>query len=166
MKTQMNQSKLRSKTRRSQRRGATAIEFAMMAPAFIAIMFVCGEFTRMSMMRNLAQNAAYEAARFVMTEGATIADGVEVANSILARVGTVGAVVTINGSDGSPGADGVVENELDAQTEMVTCRILITLKDNSLIIPESIIGDTVIEAAMTVRTERYRGFFDAADVGN
>lgn len=149
--------------RRRDRRGATAIEFAMMAPTFLVIIAVCAEFTRMSMMRNLAQNAAYEAARFVMTEGATIADGVEVANSILARVGTVGAQVTINGSDGSPGEDGVVENEIDRNTQQVTCRIRIALKDNSFIIPGSIIGDTEIFAAMTIRTERYRGFFDAAE---
>ena len=161
MNTRMNQRRMRTVSRRNARRGATAIEFAMMAPAFLLVLFVCAEFTRMSMMRNLAQNAAYEAARFVMTEGATVADGIEVADQILARVGTVGAEVTINGSDGTD-----PESEIDAQTEFVTCRILIALKDNSLIIPESIIGDTEIEASMTVRTERYRGFFDAQTVGN
>ena len=156
MKPYMIQRKQRNSVRRHHRRGASAIEFAFMLPAFLVILFVCAEFTRMSMMRNLAQNAAYEAARFVMTEGATVADGIEVAQSVLDRVGTVGAEITINGNDGSD-----EDNEIDAQTELVTCRIRIMLKDNSLIIPESIIGDTEIEASMTVRTERYRGFFDS-----
>ena len=146
---------------RNKRRGATAIEFAMMAPAFLVIIGVCAEFTRMSLMRNLAQNAAYQAARFVMTEGATVSDGIEVANEILGRVGTVDAEITINGNDGTDN-----NNDIEQSTEFITCRIRIPLKDNSLIIPESIIGDTEIEASMTVRTERYRGFFDAQTVGN
>lgn len=146
------------------RRGATAIEFAMVAPAFLIVIAVSAEFARLSMMRNLAQNAAYESARFIMTEGATVADGIEKANSILARLGTVGAVVTINGSDGSVNEDGEVEGEIAFDTQEIVCQIEIMLKDNSIIIPKSVFGDTKILSSMTIRTERYRGYFDSQDL--
>lgn len=150
----------RTVTKRPRRRGATAVEFAMVAPVFLIVIAVCAEFARMSMMRNLAQNAAYEAARFVMTEGATVADGIARANEILGRVGTVGADIVIVGRDG----EGNVDNEIVFDTQVVTCTIQIPLKENSLVVPDSVIGDTNINASMSIRTERYRGFFDPDDV--
>ena len=150
--------------RRRNRRGATAIEFAMVAPAFLIVIVVCVEFSRMCIMRNIAQNACYEAARFVMTEGATVADGIQRANEILSRVGGVDAQITINGSDGSLDDNGDVEGELAFDTAMVTARIEIMLKDNAVILPGSMFGDNKISAQMSMQTERYRGFFDAAAV--
>lgn len=115
-------------------------------------------------MRNIAQNACYEAARFVMTEGATVADGIERAEAILGRVGGVDALITINGSDGSLDDNGEVEGELAFDTALVTARIEIMLKDNAVILPGSMFGDNKISAQMTMQTERYRGYFNAAEV--
>lgn len=148
------------KLKRSPHRGATAVEFAMVAPVFVIVIAVCGEFARLSMMRNLAQNAAYEAARFVITEGATVEVGIAHANQILSRVGTANATVTINGSDGVADDDGNVNNQIQFNTQTVRCSITIPLKENSAIIPSYFFGETKIEAAMTLRTERYRGFYD------
>lgn len=164
MKSQAHLNRNPIRPRRRFRRGATAVEFAVVAPAFIIVIAVCAEFTRMSMMRNLAQNAAYEAARFVMTEGATVADGIDRANEILARVGTAGAEITINGSDGSTDNEGNVTNEIEFDTEVVTCTINIPLNENNIVIPDAVIGDTMIGAQISIRTERYRGYFDAEDV--
>ena len=148
--------------RRRSRRGATAIEFALVAPTFLIVIAVCAEFARMSMMRNLAQNAAYEASRFVMTEGCTVADGINRAEEILSRVGTVGAIVLINGSDGSVNTEtGQVNSELQRNTQTITCTVEILLKDNSLIIPDIVFGDAKISASMTLRAERYRGYYEA-----
>ena len=152
-----------ARTQRPKRRGATALEFAMIAPAFVIVIVVCAEFARLSMMRNLAQNACYEAARFVMTEGATVADGIERANSILGRLGTTGAIVTINGADGSLNAAGDVEGEIGRNTQSITCAVEISLKDNSMIIPAYVFGDNKITASMMLRTERYRGYFDSTN---
>ena len=69
-------SMLKRRKQRNVRWGASAVEFAMVAPTFIFVMAVCAEFSRMSILRNTAQNACYEAARLAMTEGATIADGI------------------------------------------------------------------------------------------
>ena len=115
-------------------------------------------------MRNIAQNACYEAARFVMTEGATVNDGIERANEILGRLGNVNATVTINGADGSSNEAGEVQGELAFDTQAVQARIDIMLKDNAVILPGSMFGDNRISAQMTLRTERYRGFFDAAEI--
>ena len=150
--------------RRRNRRGATAIEFAMVAPAFLIVIVVCVEFSRMCILRNIAQNACYEAARLVMTEGATVADGIDRANEILNRIGGVDAAITINGSDGSTNTDGEVVGELAFDTTTVTARIDIALKDNAVVLPGSMFGENTISAQMTLQTERYRGFFNAADV--
>lgn len=146
---------------RRQRRGATAIEFAMVAPAFMIVIAVCGEFSRMCIMRNAAQNACYEAARYVMTEGATVEDGIERANQVLGRLGAVTADITINGSDGSLNGDGDVINQIQFDTPTVQCQIIINLKDNAVIFPGSMFGENKITAQTTLRTERYRGFFDS-----
>lgn len=152
----------RRRRRGSQRSGASAVEFAMVAPAFMIVITVCVEFSRMSMMRNLAQNAAYEASRYIITEGATVQDGIDRANHVLGRVGHVKAKVLVNNSDGSLDGDGNVVNEIQFNTQQVQTYVEIELKDNSVILPGSMFGDTKIQAQMTLRTERYRGYFDAS----
>lgn len=142
------------------RRGAAAVEFALIAPVFFLVIFYCAEFARLSLIRNLAQNAAYEAARFVMTDGATVNEGIAKANQILGRLGTSGAIITINGEDGSTDGDGDVIGEIDFLTMSVRCSIEIPLSANSVIVPDYIFGDAKIRTAITVRTERYRGYYD------
>jgi Flp pilus assembly protein TadG len=142
------------------RLGTTSVEFAIVAPVFVFVIAVCGEFARLSMMRNLAQNAAYEAARYVMAEGAKVNDGIAQANQILARLGTRDAIVTINGSTGAVGSGGQVINEITAATASVSCNIEIPLASNSAIIPASFLGNKIVVSGMTLRTERYRGYYD------
>jgi hypothetical protein len=142
-KTQQN------KKRQNRRRGVAAVEFAMIAPAFLIVVFCSIEFARMSMMRNLAQNAAYESARFTMVEGATASDAKNKAEEILARLGTKGATITING--GQP---------LAFDTEAITTEIEIPLDENSLVFPKSLFKGNTIYATTTLRTERYRGYYN------
>lgn len=156
----------RRRRRGEARRGATAIEFAMVAPAFMIVITVCVEFSRMCIMRNVAQNACYEACRFVMTEGATVQDGIDRAQAVLNRLGNVQADITINSADGSTDDDGNVIGELEFDTSNVTTNIEIRMADNAVILPGAMFGDNYIRAQMTLRTERYRGFFDAGSVGN
>lgn len=129
-----------------------AVEFAMIAPAFLVVVFCSMEFARMSMMRNLAQNAAYESARFTMVEGGTVADAEEKAAEILGRLGTKGAIITIN--DGKP---------LAFDSPFVKTEIEIPLDANSLVFPKSMFADKVIYATTTLRTERYRGYYNSDD---
>ena len=89
--------KFRRRSRRShcQRRGATAVEFAFAAPALFFVIFCCAEFARLSMMRNLANNAAYEAARCAIVEGADNEDAILMANKILGRLGAQNTTINI-----------------------------------------------------------------------
>ena len=151
-----------TRCRRERRRGATAIEFAVVAPAFVLVMVVCAEFSRMCIMRSTSQNACYEAARLVMTEGATVADGIELANTILGRLGNVEADITVNGADGSTNDEGEVIGELAPDVGSVQVQIVIPLKDNAVILPGSMFGENTIGAQVTLRSERYRGFYDSS----
>lgn len=143
--------KFRRRSRRShcQRRGATAVEFAFAAPALFFVIFCCAEFARLSMMRNLANNAAYEAARCAIVEGADNEDAILMANKILGRLGTQNTTININ--------DG---EEIQALTRTVTVEIIIPMEDNSFFFGE-VYGDREIRSEITLNTERYAGYFNS-----
>jgi len=147
--------KLRRKLKKNgDRKGASAVEFAMVAPAFLLIIFFCVEFARISMMRNLSQNAAYESARTVITEGATNQDAIDRANLILSRLRTNGATITVNGGE-----------QIDFATTQVTVRIEIPMSDNALVFPQ-LYNNKLLVSEVTLNTERYRGFFDGGVEGD
>jgi len=139
------------------RDGATAVEFAVVAPVLIAVIFFCFEFARMSMIRNLAQNAAYEACRFAMMEGATEDDGEARATEVLARLSTKGATVTTT-FQSVLRADGTVVQS----KAYVTTRVTIPLNQNAIAIPSAAFGDKAIVAETQLRSERYLGHFDGS----
>ena len=100
------------------------------------------------MMRNLTQNAAYEAARHVIAEGSTSQDAIDKANEVLDRLGTEGAEVFVN--------DGA---EIEFDTTQVTVRVEVPMSENSFVLPQ-LYSDNRIISEVTLNTERYRGFFD------
>ena len=57
----------------TRRTGATAVEFAIVAPIFYTLVIASLEFGRLNIIRHTADQAAYEAARFAMVPGATAA---------------------------------------------------------------------------------------------
>ncbi|MCG8448622.1 MAG: pilus assembly protein [Pirellulales bacterium] len=63
------QRKRQTKFRRQHRAGATATEFAIVAPIFFLFIFVSFEFSRLNVIRHTADSAAYEAARQAMVPG-------------------------------------------------------------------------------------------------
>jgi Flp pilus assembly protein TadG len=126
---------------RWQRRGATAVEFALTAPVFILFLLAAFEFGWLNVVRHTADNAAYEAARSVVVPGATVAEATAKANTLLNVVGARGATVTV-----SP-------NPVTVSTDEVTVNIQIPMDQNGLIVPR-FTGNTTIEAESTLRTER------------
>lgn len=136
--------------RRSDRRGATAVEFAFVAPAVLMLMFMGIEFTRIALMRSIAQSAVYEACRAAIVEGAVNAESLTEANRILARVGVKNAVIDVNGG-----------NEITPTTQEVTVKIDIPMGDNCLFFG-SVLGGRQVEAEATLRTERYTGYYDGS----
>ena len=126
---------------RVERRGATAVEFAITAPVFFLFLLAAFEFGWLNVIRHTADNAAYEAARTAMVPGATAAEARTKANRLLRIVGTRGARVT------------VTPDPLTAETEEITVAIAIPMRRNGLIVPR-FTAKTTINASSTLRTER------------
>jgi Flp pilus assembly protein TadG len=130
-----------SKYRVQSRAGATAVEFALVAPLFFLIMMASFEFSRLNVIRHTADNAAYEAARQAMVPGATAAEAISRANSILRAVGARGAQVTINPASLGPDVDSV------------SVRVDVPLRQNGWVVPKFTHGKTLTSQS-TLRTER------------
>ncbi len=137
--------------RAAKRWGAAVVEFALVANVMILIVFVCIEFTRLNMMRNLIQDAAYFAARTAMVPGGTTADAEAEANRVLAILNTQNAQIVVN--DGQPLTD---------ETRNVRVRVTVPISDNALFLP-MFTGDKDLEALSTMKTERYDGFYNPSD---
>ena len=135
------------------RAGSSTVQFALVVPVFMSMIAICSECARMSLLRNLTQNAAYEGARTAMMEGTSAEVGIAAAEEIIGRCGASGATVTIVGV-----TNGVVDPNFDEAQE-VRCSISIPLQQNTLILP---VGDIVLTSQSTLRTDRYNGFFDSS----
>jgi Flp pilus assembly protein TadG len=123
------------------RRGATTVEFAIVAPIFFLLMMASFEFSRLNVIRHTADNAAYEAARHAMVPGATASEAVSKANTILRTVGARGARVTIN------------PTVLGPDVNTINVRVDVPLDQNGWIVPRFTKGSTMT-AQSTLRTER------------
>ncbi|MEM6799666.1 MAG: TadE family protein, partial [Planctomycetota bacterium] len=93
----------RTNPQRNDRRGATAVEFAIVAPVFFLILFAMFEFSRVNVLRHTADNAAYEAARVAIVPGATAADAVAEAGRLLGVVGARGVNIAVDPPNLGPG---------------------------------------------------------------
>ena len=137
------------------RKGASAVEFAIVGPVMFLIIFACLELVRLGMMQGIAEDASYEAARFVMVPGATKAEGVTEANRLLSLLGTRNAVVTVEPYNSS----GDIQSEIDDFTNRVTVRIDIPIRDNSLM-ASMYAGDRMVSSTATLTFESYEGYYD------
>ena len=126
---------------RSRRTGATLVEFAVVAPVFFLFIIASFEFGRLNVIRHTADNAAYEASRHAMVPGATAADAVAKATSILNIVGARGTQVTVNPSTLSP------------DVEQVTITVEVPMDQNGWIAPR-FTAATTMRSVSTTRTER------------
>lgn len=72
---------------RKTRRGATAVEFALVAPVFLLCLFACIDFARFWMTEAIVENAVFQTARHVSVFGATEADAREYAQQELSYIG-------------------------------------------------------------------------------
>jgi Flp pilus assembly protein TadG len=123
------------------RRGATAVEFAIVAPIFFLFAMASLEFARLNIIRHTADNAAYEAARHAIVPGATADEAVAKATQILNIVGTRGATITVTPA------------KLGPDDEQVNVTIDVPMSQNGWITPR-MTRSTTIRATSTLRTER------------
>lgn len=121
----------------ARRTGATAVEFAIVAPIFFTLVVASLEFGRMNIIRHTADQAAYEAARYAMVPGATAAEARSKAESMLKIVGARDSKVTIVGPT----------------DDKVTVTIDVPLNKNGWIAPR-FTKDKTLRATSTLKTER------------
>jgi len=139
----MNKQQRNSSTRRSNRTGAAAVEFAIVAPIFFILVIGSLEFGRLNVIRHTADQAAYEAARHAMVPGATVAEARQHAQRMLRIVGTRGATIDVNPAVLGPDVDEI------------TVTIDVPLNQNGWITPRFTQSAT-IHAVSRLKTERAR----------
>ena len=134
--------------RSSDRRGATSVEFAGIAMVLFTLIFTSVEFSRLNLIRNLAQDAAYFAARNSMVPGATADEATAVANEILGYMNTQNASISINNGLG-----------VTTASDEITVTVTVPIADNAFFI-SSFADNANIVATATMRTERYDGYYN------
>jgi Flp pilus assembly protein TadG len=128
---------------RQLRRGAAAVEFAIVAPLLFLLILTMFEFSRLQVIRHTGDNAAYEAARKAMVPGASAGDAVAEANRIMRTIGARGVQVNVTPS------------RIDANTRSVTVEVQTRLDQNALVAPRFTRGAT-LRSQSTLLTERVR----------
>jgi Flp pilus assembly protein TadG len=80
---------------RTERRGAAALEFAVVAPVFFLLIFGLVEVGRCLMVQHLLTNAARQGCRVAVIEGKTTADVNTAASNLLSGQGISGFTTTV-----------------------------------------------------------------------
>src|SRR5438477_12793763 len=81
---------------RRNRRAAAAVEFAVVAPVFLLLVFGMIEYGRMVMVQQIITNGSREGARAAVLDGATTASVTSSVNSFLSAGSITGATVTVS----------------------------------------------------------------------
>lgn len=87
---------LRQHARGNARRGASAVEFAIVAPIFFLVVLGIVEFGRMSMVQQIITNAAREGARVGVLDGSTFDSVNTKVQQYLSAAAIKGAKVNVN----------------------------------------------------------------------
>lgn len=127
----------------SKRLGATAVEFALVAPLFFMLIFAILEFGRFMMLRNTADNAAYEGARVAMSHGSSAQAGQDAAELLMQSIGAQNVTTT------------VTPNVIDENTPAVNVTVSLPFNDNAYLPPLFANGAT-ITGSCTLACEGFR----------
>lgn len=109
--------------KKNSRKGAVTVEMALTVPILFLMVFASMEFAGMNVMRHTVDNAAYEAARHGIVPGATAADVVNEATSIMNAVGATNINVD------------VVPNTITNDTEEITVTVTVPVAGNGWMTP-------------------------------
>ncbi|MEM9643900.1 MAG: TadE family protein [Planctomycetota bacterium] len=130
--------------RANSRSGAAIIEFAIVANVLFLMIFLCLEFARINMVRNLAQDAAYFAARVAVVPGATAAEAEAIAHTLMSTMVDSGYTV--------------VAAEINDDTTEAVVTVSVDV-DHVAFFGSKFLPNTEIVATARMRTERFTGFF-------
>lgn len=126
---------------RKHRKGAVVVEFAITAPVFFVFLIAAFEFGRLNVIRHTADNAAYEAARHAIVPGATAAEAIDKANTLMNVVGARGVNVTVTPAD------------LNEDVDFVKVVVDVPMASNGWIVPKFTSASTM-HGESTMKTER------------
>jgi len=130
---------------RFNRQGAAVVEFAIVAPLFVLLIFGMLEYGRMVMVQQVITNASREGARRAVLEGSTTADVTAVVNEFLDAAAVDSDDATVDVSPNPPesaGAGGAV-----------TVTVTVPFSDVSWLPSPMYLGSTTLEARTVMRRE-------------
>lgn len=119
----------------SKRRGVSVVEMAFCAPILFFVVFSAVEFAQVNMIRNSADNAAYEGARKGALPGSTSAEAKQAAESALTAIGIQATASVTNSSS------------------EVTVTVSVPLQNNFWVVPKFFVDSTLVRSC-TLQVER------------
>lgn len=163
--------RLKRPTRFANRRGATAVEFAMVIPIFVLFAVVSMDFAKISLARHVVQNAVYRAGRLAMTEGVTRDETIQAVDDYLTLFGLEAAEGSIVAGQIYLDADGHVlpvntSNEFDSEAVEFHVEASVPMANATTVFPTFFsdwVDNGMIRSEIRVRSERYSGFFNPAE---
>lgn len=105
---------MRSVHRANERRGTTTVEFAVVLPVILIVFMGSIEMTNLNTLRNMANDAAFQAARQGIVPGTSTAEAKTVAEDFLDDMGVLS--YTVNVDDSSQQITATVQVPIDANS--------------------------------------------------
>lgn len=128
---------------RRNRRATAAVEFAVVAPVFLLLVFGMIEYGRMVMVQQVITNASREGARVAVLDGSTTASVTSAVTSYLTAGSITGASVTVNPDPPSNAQYG----------DPVTVTVSIPFSQVSWLPSPMYLGGTTLTSATVMRRE-------------
>lgn len=127
-------------------RGATVVEFAIVVPVVMLLVFGSIEIGRLNMIRNTAKNATYRAARAAMIPGATAQESVDIAQKTMRGIGVNDVDVT------------VIPAQLTNETQEVTVVVSVSVSQQCWLVPQFSDGLEIRQTCHLTREPSQSGF--------
>lgn len=124
---------------RSQRSGATSVEFAFCLPVVILFFFAMIDFCRFFFCQYATDQAAYEACRIGIVPGAQISAVQSRATTYMSNCGISGAAVTVEPRDEA----NVLQTAIDQNTTTVAVTVSFPFSNAAWITPQFFVNRTV-----------------------
>lgn len=147
----------RYRNKKNQRRGASAVEFAVVAPVFFFLTWAAFELMRVSMIQSAVDVATYEAARAVMVPGSKISEAEAEADKYLNYLGGRSKTLTVQAFD----QNGDVQTEINDFTSRVQVDIEVPIR-SSVMLLSRFFGNRTITSSTSLTFESYSGFYDGS----
>ena len=131
------------RSRRTKRRGAAVVEFAVVAPVFFLLIFGMIEYGRLVMVQQVLTNASREGARVGVLDGSTKSDVTTAVNNYLSSAKITGSTLTVTPDPPSSAAYGAP----------VTITVSVPFTKVSWLPSPMFLGGTTVTATSVMRRE-------------